>query len=132
MPFLKASKEKVQFAGTKININEPEGYSEHPYILNQTNTNQAVIGGISNMYSPYILAYLISSDLEKKTLIRTIATLYFCGSILIFPIWIYNGLSNINDLICRSLLLIPAILGQKIGERVQDKISNETFKCDYH
>ena len=25
-----------------------------------------IIGGISNMYSPYILAYLISSDLEKN------------------------------------------------------------------
>ena len=87
-----------------------------------------IIGGISNMYSPYILAYLISSDLEKKSLIRTIATLYFLGSILIFPIWIYNGFSNINELICSCLLLIPAILGQKIGERVQDKISNETFK----
>ena len=54
--------------------------------------------------------------------------LYFCGSILIFPIWSYNGLGNINDLIWSCLLLIPAIFGQKIGEGVQDKISNETFK----
>ena len=87
-----------------------------------------VVNILPCMQTPYILAYLISSDLEKKSLIRTIATLYFCGSILIFPIWIYNGLGNINDLIWSCLLLIPAIFGQKIGEGVQDKISKETFK----
>ena len=87
-----------------------------------------VIGGISNMYAPYILAYLISSDLEKKSLIRTIATLYFFGSILIFPIWIYKGLGSKDELIWSCLLLLPAIFGQKIGEKISDKISNKTFK----
>ena len=86
-----------------------------------------IIGGISNMYSPYILAYLISSDLEKKSLIRTIATLYF-GSILIFPIWIYNGLGNINDLIWSCFIINTSYFGSKIGERGSNKISNETFK----
>ena len=87
-----------------------------------------IIGGISNMYAPYILAYLISSDLEKNSLIRTIATLYFFGSILIFPIWIYKGIGSKEDLIWSCLLLFPAILGQKIGEKIRDKISNKTFK----
>ena len=87
-----------------------------------------IIGGISNMYAPYILAYLISSDLKKNSLIRTIATLYFFGSILIFPIWIYKGLGSKDELIWSFLLLLPAIIGQKIGENIRDKISNKTFK----
>ena len=29
-----------------------------------------IIGGLSTMYSPYVLAYLVSVNLEKETLIR--------------------------------------------------------------
>ena len=87
-----------------------------------------IIGGLSSMYSPYILAYLVSTNLEKEALIRTMATMYFIGSIFIFPIWIYNGLGTLNDLIWSCLLLFPAILGQKIGTSIRSKISNENFK----
>ena len=87
-----------------------------------------IIGGLSNMYAPYILCYLVSTDLNKDDLIRTIAAMYFIGSVVIFPIWIYNELGTINDLILSSLLLLPALLGQKIGTKIRDKISNENFK----
>ncbi len=87
-----------------------------------------IIGGLSNMYAPYILCYLVSTDLNKDDLIRTIAAMYFIGSVVIFPIWIYNELGTINDLILSSLLLVPALLGQKIGTKIRDKISNENFK----
>ena len=87
-----------------------------------------IIGGVSSMYSPYILAYLVSTNLEKEALIRTMATMYFIGSIFIFPIWIYNGLGTFSDLIWSSLLLLPAILGQKIGTSIRSRISNESFK----
>ena len=87
-----------------------------------------IIGGLSSMYSPYILAYLVSINLEKEVLIRTMATMYFIGSIFIFPIWIYNGLGTLSDLIWSGLLLLPAILGQKIGTSIRSRISNENFK----
>ena len=87
-----------------------------------------IIGGLSSMYSPYILAYLVSINLEKEVLIRTMATMYFIGSIFIFPIWIYNGLGTLSDLIWSGLLLFPAILGQKIGTSIRSRISNESFK----
>jgi len=87
-----------------------------------------IIGGLSNMYSPYILAYLVSTNLEKEALIRTIATMYFLGSLLIFPIWFYNGLGNINDIAWSFILLFPAVIGQKIGTKIRDQITNKTFK----
>ena len=66
--------------------------------------------------------------MNKDDLIRTIAAMYFIGSVVIFPIWIYNELGTINDLILSSLLLVPALFGQKIGTKIRDKISNENFK----
>ena len=64
-----------------------------------------IIGGLSNMYSPYILAYLVSTNLNKEALIRTIATMYFLGSLFIFPLWFYNGLGTIYDLIWSSFFI---------------------------
>ena len=87
-----------------------------------------IIGGVSNMYSPYILAYLVSTNLEKDALIRTIATMYFLGSLIIFPLWFYNGLGTFQDIIWSILLLLPAIIGQKIGTIIRGKISNKLFK----
>lgn len=87
-----------------------------------------IIGGVSNMYSPYILAYLVSTNLEKDTLIRTIATMYFLGSLIIFPLWFYNGLGTLQDIVWSIFLILPAIMGQKIGSMIRGKISNELFK----
>ena len=87
-----------------------------------------IIGGVSNMYSPYILAYLVSTNLEKDALIRTIATMYFLGSLIIFPLWFYNGLGTLQDIIWSIFSVLPGIIGQKIGTMIRGKISNELFK----
>jgi uncharacterized membrane protein YfcA len=54
--------------------------------------------------------------------------MYFLGSLLIFPIWFYNGLGNINDIAWSFILLFPAVIGQKIGTKIRDQITNKTFK----
>ena len=87
-----------------------------------------IIGGVSNMYSPYILAYLVSTNLKKDALIRTIATMYFLGSLVIFPLWFYNGLGTLQDIIWSIFSVLPGIIGQKIGTMIRGKISNELFK----
>jgi len=87
-----------------------------------------IIGGVSNMYSPYILAYLVSTNLKKDALIRTIATMYFLGSLIIFPLWFYNGLGTLQDIIWSIFSVLPGIIGQKIGTMIRGKISNELFK----
>ena len=86
-----------------------------------------IIGGISNMYSPYILAYLVGLKLDKEFLIRTMAIMYFIGSIIIYPLWIYNGLGTINDLLMSFFLIMPAIIGQFLGTKIRIKIPNELF-----
>ena len=86
-----------------------------------------IIGGLSNMYSPYILAYLAGLKLEKEFLIRTMAIMYFIGSIIIYPMWIYNDLGTKNDFIISFFLVIPAIIGQYIGTKIRKKIPNKLF-----
>ena len=87
-----------------------------------------IIGGLSSMYAPLIIAYLVSVDLEKEFFIRTVATMYFIGSIILYPFFIYNGLGTMVDLLISSLLMIPALIGQYLGTKVRYKISNEIFR----
>ncbi len=53
--------------------------------------------------------------------------MYFIGSLIIFPLWIYNGLGSKNDLIISFFLIIPAIIGQFIGTKIRKKIPNKLF-----
>ena len=87
-----------------------------------------IIGGLSSMYAPLIIAYLVCVNLEKEFFIRTIATMYFIGSLILYPFFIYNGLGTIYDLLVSALLIIPALFGQSLGSKIRHKISNKVFR----
>ena len=87
-----------------------------------------IIGGLSSMYAPLIIAYLVCVNLEKEFFIRTIATMYFIGSLILYPFFIYNGLGTIYDLLVSALLIIPALFGQFLGSKIRHKISNKVFR----
>ena len=87
-----------------------------------------IIGGLSSMYAPLIIAYLVSVDLEKEFFIRTVATMYFIGSLILYPFFIYNDLGTMVDLLLSLLLIIPALIGQYLGTKMRHRISNEVFR----
>ena len=61
-------------------------------------------------------------------LLLTIATMYFIGSLILYPFFIYNGLGTIYDLLVSALLIIPALFGQFLGSKIRHKISNKVFR----
>ncbi len=87
-----------------------------------------ILGGLSGMYPPLILAYLISINLEKEFFIRTVATMYFVGSITLYPSLIYHNVGSIYDLILSFYLILPAVIGQYFGSKIRNNISNKLFK----
>ena len=87
-----------------------------------------IIGGLSSMYSPLIIAYLVSLNLEKEFFIRTIAAMYFLGSIILYPLLVYNGLGTVYDLLISAFLIIPALTGQYLGTKIRHKLSSEIFR----
>ena len=80
------------------------------------------------MYSPLIIAYLVSLNLEKEFFIRTIAAMYFLGSIILYPLLVYNGLGTVYDLLISAFLIIPALTGQYLGTKIRHKLSSEIFR----
>lgn len=87
-----------------------------------------IIGGLSSMYAPLIIAYLVSVNLEKEFFIRTVATMYFIGSLILYPFFIYNDLGTMVDLLISLLLIIPALIGQYLGTKIRHRISDNFFR----
>ena len=89
-----------------------------------------ILGGLSTFYGPPILTYLISVNLSKEFFIRTIATMYFIGSIPLYGSLLYHGLGTLNDLFISFFLIIPALIGQYFGTKIRHRLSNDLFrKC---
>lgn len=87
-----------------------------------------IIGGLSSMYAPLIISYLVSVNLEKEFFIRTVATMYFIGSLILYPFFIYNELGTMFDLLISLFLIVPALTGQYLGTKIRYRISNEVFR----
>ena len=87
-----------------------------------------ILGGLSTVYGPPMLAYLVAVDLPKEKFVRTVSTMYFIGSFPLYGSLIYYGFATKQDLIMSLLLIIPALLGQQIGTRIRDKINQKQFR----
>ena len=87
-----------------------------------------ILGGLSTVYGPPMLAYLVAVDLPKEKFVRTVSTMYFIGSFPLYGSLIYYGFATKQDLIMSLLLIIPALIGQQIGTKIRDKINQKQFR----
>ena len=89
-----------------------------------------ILGGLSTLFGPPILAYLISARLEKEYFVRTVASIYFIGSIPLFGSLLYHGFGEIKDLYLSVILILPSLFGLYLGAKLRNKLPNKIFrKC---
>ena len=87
-----------------------------------------ILGGLSTVYGPPMLAYLVAVDLPKEKFVRTVSTMYFIGSFPLYGSLIYYGFATKQDLIMSLLLIAPALIAQQIGTKIRDKINQKQFR----
>ena len=87
-----------------------------------------ILGGLSTVYGPPMLAYLVAVDLPKEKFVRTVSTMYFIGSFPLYGSLIYYGFATKQDLVMSLILIIPALIAQQIGTRIRDKINQKQFR----
>ena len=87
-----------------------------------------ILGGLSTVYGPPMLAYLVAVNLPKEKFVRTVSTMYFIGSFPLYGSLIYYGFATKQDLIMSLLLIIPALIAQQIGTKIRDKINQKQFR----
>ena len=87
-----------------------------------------ILGGLSTVYGPPMLAYLVAVDLPKEKFVRTVSTMYFIGSFPLYGSLIYYGFATKQDLIMSLFLIIPALIAQQIGTKIRYKINQKQFR----
>ncbi len=112
--------------GFKINHNIDKKYER--IITSLIGFGSGILGGLSTVYGPPMLAYLVAVDLPKEKFVRTVSTMYFVGSFPLYGSLIYYGFATKQDLIMSLLLIIPALIGQQIGTKIRDKINQRQFR----
>lgn len=87
-----------------------------------------IIGGLTSIWGPPMVIYLLARRTEKDDFIRALGTMLFLGGLPLAVGFWFNGMLTIETGPASALLVIPALLGFGIGEILRKRLNAERFR----
>lgn len=87
-----------------------------------------IAGGLSGVWGPPILFFLIALGVEKKLLIRAQGIAFLIGSIVLVGAHIKSGVLNGTTVPMGLLMVLPVTFGMWLGLKVQDRLDQLRFR----
>ncbi len=117
------------FAVVQLFLRPPElpaKYDLHAQIA--AGTIAGIMGGLTAIWGPPVLIYLISRRISKDEFIRATGLLLTLGSLpLLYSYW-SAGLLAGNNIWLSASMTIPALIGFSVGERFRGKLDAAVFQ----
>ncbi|WP_284166021.1 sulfite exporter TauE/SafE family protein [Frigidibacter sp. SD6-1] len=85
-------------------------------------------GGISGIWGPPLIVLLLSLRTEKQEMMRVQGVVFLIGSAALCAAHLTSGVLNAETLPVSALLVIPALLGNRLGLAIQDRLDQERFR----
>lgn len=85
-------------------------------------------GGISGVWGPPILMYLLARNTPRQELMRVQGISFLIGSIVLLVAHLQSGVLNSTTLPFSALLVIPALAGLFLGQKLQDRLEPAPLK----
>ncbi len=85
-------------------------------------------GGISGVWGPPLLVYLLSVGAEKTEAIRVQGVTFLIGGIVLLAAHAQSGVLDERTIGFSILLCLPAALGMLLGFRLQDQLDPKRFR----
>ena len=85
-------------------------------------------GGISGIWGPPSIVYLLAAKVEKTEMIRVMSVIFTMGAVVLTVAHIRSGVLNAQTAVLSAAMLVPASLGMAMGYRVQDRLDPVRFK----
>ncbi|NDV02509.1 sulfite exporter TauE/SafE family protein [Pseudoroseicyclus tamaricis] len=86
------------------------------------------VGGLSGVWGPPTVLYLTAIDLPKRDHVQVQGVIYGVGAIMLFGAHVGSGLLTWATLPFGLALTIPAVAAMRLGQQVQDRIDQKTFR----
>jgi len=87
-----------------------------------------LFGGISGIWGPPLLVFLMSAGIQKVQSIRAQGVVYFCSAATLLAAHLMTGLVNLQTLGFSAALCVPALIGMFLGYVVQDRLDQRRFR----
>lgn len=85
-------------------------------------------GGISGIWGPPLIVLLLSLDTEKQEMLRVQGVVFLIGSIALTAAHLASGVLNAQTLPLSALMVVPALVGNRLGLAVQDRLDAGRFR----
>jgi uncharacterized protein len=85
-------------------------------------------GGISGVWGPPVIVYLVSINAEKREALRVQGVIFLIGSVVLLSAHLHSGVLNATTLPLSAALVVPALLGMWLGFRLQDRLDQTRFR----
>ena len=85
-------------------------------------------GGISGVWGPPVLVYLLSINADKRETVRVQGVVFLIGAVVLFFAHLGSGVLNAVTLPFSAALVLPAALGMALGFRLQDRLDPQRFR----
>ncbi len=88
----------------------------------------SLMGGIAGIWAPPIIVYLNGIGLGKDDFVRATGLLLVLGSTVLGASYAANGLLDPRQALAGLALVVPALAGFALGERLRARLSGEGFR----
>ncbi|NEX45926.1 sulfite exporter TauE/SafE family protein [Rhodobacter sp. ETT8] len=85
-------------------------------------------GGVSGIWGPPLLVYLLSINAPKLEAIRAQGVVFLIGAVALLAAHLGTGLANVQTLLFSAALVVPAQIGMGLGYRLQDRLPQARFR----
>ncbi len=119
----------ILFAGLElasVRIRVPPG-GERPAGL-IVGALSGITGGLSTVFAPPLILFLVALDLRKDAFVQAIGTLFFVGSAPLLAFYGLHGVLNGDNVWLSALACVPVLGGLAAGQRLRDRIPQERFR----
>jgi uncharacterized membrane protein YfcA len=85
-------------------------------------------GGISGIWGPPIVLYLVATDVPKVEMVRVQSLSFLLGSLVLLAAHLRSGVLDATTLPASAWLVLPTMAAMLVGYRVQDRLDQDRFR----
>jgi len=85
-------------------------------------------GGVSGVWGPPLLVYLLSIRADKAEAIRVQGVVFLMGTVVLCAAHLQSGIPNADTLPFSATLALPAVAGLAVGYGIQNRLDHARFR----